>query len=108
MWRLSPSRSEIRPKHRRVAAALAAADYDLAVDPDAVVGTLSVGEQQRVEILKTLHRGAEIFVLDERGYCDVAPGTVVPPELQARARRGAQACPEGAIDVIDVIDAGTP
>ncbi|MER2605562.1 MAG: ABC transporter ATP-binding protein [Siculibacillus sp.] len=42
-----------------------AADYGLVVDPDAVVGDLSVGEQQRVEILKTLHRGAEVLVLDE-------------------------------------------
>ncbi len=42
-----------------------AQDYDLQVDPDAMVGELSVGEQQRVEILKTLYSGAEILVLDE-------------------------------------------
>ena len=42
-----------------------AAEYGLAVDPDAVVGDLPVGLQQRVEILKALHRGAEILVLDE-------------------------------------------
>ena len=35
------------------------------VDPDAIVGELSVGLQQRVEILKALVRGAEILVLDE-------------------------------------------
>ena len=40
-------------------------DYGLEVDPDAVVGTLPVGVQQRVEILKTLYRGAEIMILDE-------------------------------------------
>ncbi|MBL8574415.1 MAG: ABC transporter ATP-binding protein [Hyphomicrobiaceae bacterium] len=40
-------------------------EYDLAVDPDAVVETLSVGLQQRVEILKALYRGAEILILDE-------------------------------------------
>ncbi len=40
-------------------------DYGLAVNPDAVVGELSVGIQQRVEILKTLYRGAEVLVLDE-------------------------------------------
>ncbi len=39
--------------------------YGLHVDPDAVVGELSVGLQQRVEILKTLYRGADILILDE-------------------------------------------
>jgi simple sugar transport system ATP-binding protein len=42
-----------------------ASDYGLEVDPDAIVGELSVGLQQRVEILKALVRGAEILVLDE-------------------------------------------
>jgi simple sugar transport system ATP-binding protein len=42
-----------------------ARDYDLKVDPDAIVATLSVGEQQRVEILKALFRGAETLILDE-------------------------------------------
>jgi general nucleoside transport system ATP-binding protein len=39
--------------------------YGLAVEPDAEVWTLSVGEQQRVEILKALYRGAEVLILDE-------------------------------------------
>jgi simple sugar transport system ATP-binding protein len=39
--------------------------YGLAVDPDAIVGDLSVGLQQRVEILKALYRGANILILDE-------------------------------------------
>ncbi len=39
--------------------------YGLAVDPEAVVGELSVGLQQRTEILKTLYRGADILILDE-------------------------------------------
>jgi ABC-type uncharacterized transport system ATPase subunit len=39
--------------------------YNLKVDPQAEVWTLSVGEQQRVEILKALYRGAEILILDE-------------------------------------------
>ncbi|MCE1234730.1 MAG: ABC transporter ATP-binding protein [Hyphomicrobiales bacterium] len=57
----------IAPAEKRARAALArlAADYELAVDPDAIVADLSVGEQQRVEILKTLYRGAEILILDE-------------------------------------------
>ncbi|HOU12120.1 MAG TPA: ABC transporter ATP-binding protein [Anaerolineae bacterium] len=39
--------------------------YNLEVDPDAYIWQLSVGEQQRVEILKLLYRGAEILILDE-------------------------------------------
>ena len=39
--------------------------YGLSVEPDALVGTLPVGIQQRVEILKTLYRQAEILILDE-------------------------------------------
>ena len=39
--------------------------FGLGVDPDARVGTLSVGEKQRVEILKALYRGARVLILDE-------------------------------------------
>ena len=39
--------------------------YHLEVDPSAYVWQLSVGEQQRVEILKLIYRGAEILILDE-------------------------------------------
>jgi ABC-type uncharacterized transport system ATPase subunit len=39
--------------------------YGLAVDPDAVIERVSVGMQQRVEILKTLYRDARILILDE-------------------------------------------
>ena len=39
--------------------------YGLSVDPTAKIWQLSVGEQQRVEILKTLYRGANILILDE-------------------------------------------
>jgi simple sugar transport system ATP-binding protein len=39
--------------------------YGLKVDPNARVGNLSVGLQQRVEILKALHRDARILILDE-------------------------------------------
>ena len=42
-----------------------AQDYQLNVDPDAVVEDLSVGHQQRVEILKALYRQADILILDE-------------------------------------------
>lgn len=39
--------------------------YGLAVDPSAKVEDISVGAQQRVEILKTLYRGADILIFDE-------------------------------------------
>jgi ABC-type uncharacterized transport system ATPase subunit len=40
-------------------------EYGLQVDPSAYVWQLSVGEQQRVEIIKALYRGAGILILDE-------------------------------------------
>ncbi len=39
--------------------------YGLDVDPDAIIEDISVGMQQRVEILKALYRGVEILILDE-------------------------------------------
>ena len=51
-----------------------AQDYGLAVDPDAIVGALPVGLQQRVEILKALVRGANILILDE------PTAVLTPPE----------------------------
>lgn len=48
-------------------------EYDLDVHPDAVIEELSVGHQQRVEILKALYRKAEILILDE-------PTGVLTPE----------------------------
>lgn len=41
------------------------AQFGLHVDPEAMIWQLSVGEQQRVEILKTLYRGADILIMDE-------------------------------------------
>ncbi len=51
-------------KARKVLAKIAA-EYELDVDPDALISDLSVGFQQRVEILKALYRGADILILDE-------------------------------------------
>lgn len=39
--------------------------YGFAIDPSAIVEDISVGQQQKVEILKALYRGAEILILDE-------------------------------------------
>lgn len=39
--------------------------YGLAVDPSAIIEDISVGMQQRVEILKTLYRGADVLIFDE-------------------------------------------
>ena len=47
--------------------------FNLSVDPAAKVWQLSVGEQQRVEIIKLLYRGAEILILDE-------PSAVLTPQ----------------------------
>ncbi len=41
------------------------ARYNMKIDPYALVSDLSVGQQQRVEILKAIYRGAELLVLDE-------------------------------------------
>jgi general nucleoside transport system ATP-binding protein len=42
-----------------------AAGFNFAIDPDAKVESITVGQQQRVEILKALYRGAEMLILDE-------------------------------------------
>jgi len=51
-------------KARRALADLSR-EYELDVDPDALIEDLSVGHQQRVEILKALYRQADILILDE-------------------------------------------
>src|SRR4051794_28030657 len=65
-FRLHPRRIE-----RRVAEL--AERYEMPVDPEARIWQLSVGEQQRVEILKTLYRDARILILDE-------PTSVLTPQ----------------------------
>ncbi|MFN2224943.1 MAG: ABC transporter ATP-binding protein, partial [Anaerolineae bacterium] len=52
------------PRYERRVAELAE-EFGLHVDPHAKIWQLSVGEQQRVEILKILYRGADILIMDE-------------------------------------------
>jgi ABC-type uncharacterized transport system ATPase subunit len=47
--------------------------YGLRLDPDRPAGALSVGEQQRLEIIKALYRGARVLILDE-------PTSVLTPQ----------------------------
>jgi simple sugar transport system ATP-binding protein len=60
MWRLRSGRQAVRDRLIEAGEA-----YGLRVDPAARVAELSVGERQRVEILKSLVRGSRILVLDE-------------------------------------------
>jgi ABC-type uncharacterized transport system ATPase subunit len=60
LWRWRSDSGAARRKLRRLSE-----DFGLAVNPDARVGDLSVGERQRTEILKALYREARILILDE-------------------------------------------
>jgi ABC-type uncharacterized transport system ATPase subunit len=71
LWRL---RSDHAAARRRIVQL--GEDFGLKVHPDAVVSSLSVGERQRVEILKALYRDARILILDE-------PTAVLTPQEAA-------------------------
>ena len=62
---LRDNRFVLDRKQARQRVCALAEKYGLTVDPDAKVGSLSVGEQQRVEILKALYRDVELLILDE-------------------------------------------
>ena len=71
LWRLSSNSQKARIRIRHLAQ-----EFGLKVNPDAIVSALSVGERQRVEILKALYREAKILVLDE-------PTAVLTPQESA-------------------------
>jgi simple sugar transport system ATP-binding protein len=71
LWRLSSDRAGARRKIAKLSSS-----FGLAVEPDAPIGALSVGERQRVEILKALYRDARILILDE-------PTAVLTPQESA-------------------------
>src|ERR1700730_1226187 len=56
---------------------LTSREYGLDLDPDSMVGELSFGQRQRLEIVKALLRGAELLVLDE------PTSNLSPPEVAA-------------------------
>ncbi|KMW60829.1 putative nucleoside ABC transporter, ATP-binding component [Candidatus Rhodobacter oscarellae] len=66
---LRPSLAKARGELKRLAE-----EYELNVDPDALIEEIGVGMQQRVEILKALYRQADILILDE------PTGVLTPPE----------------------------
>lgn len=63
----------LKPRALRARIVEASAQFGLAVEPDALVRHLSIGERQRVEILKVLLAGARLVILDE-------PTSVLAPQ----------------------------
>jgi ABC-type uncharacterized transport system ATPase subunit len=72
LWRLGSARAQARQRLTRLAE-----EAGLKVEPDRTVAELSVGERQRVEILKVLYREARILILDE------PTAVLTPQESQA-------------------------
>lgn len=67
-------RIDIKKANADVAAL--AKQYDFKIEPESVIENISVGQQQKVEIIKALYRGAEILILDE------PTAVLTPQEIQ--------------------------
>lgn len=77
----SPTRQfRFSPQKVEKAVGEAAERFQMPVDPKARIWQLSLGERQRVEILKALYRGAKILILDE-------PTTVLTPKRPSSSSR---------------------
>jgi simple sugar transport system ATP-binding protein len=84
-------RFDLDEAHRRVAAA--AERYGVQVEPQATVKSLSIGQRQRVEILKALYRRAEVLILDE-------PTAVLVPQEIAQLFASLRRLQEKGLSVI--------
>jgi simple sugar transport system ATP-binding protein len=67
--------------------------YGLAVNPTAKIESISVGQQQRVEILKALYRGADVLILDE-------PTAVLTPQEAGELFAIVKSLQEGGTSII--------
>ncbi|MFB6296759.1 MAG: ABC transporter ATP-binding protein [Halobacteriales archaeon] len=79
-----------RPRER---VATLAEEYGLAIDPDAPVRELDIGEKQRVEILKALYRDADLLILDE-------PTAVLTPGEASRLFETLRDLAEGGLSIV--------
>lgn len=66
----------LRPSALESQVAEVAEKFGLPIDPRAIVGELSAGQRQRVEIIKALYQGAEVLLLDE------PTALLAPPEVE--------------------------
>lgn len=84
-------RLDLEAAHRQVAEA--SQRFGIAVDPKALVKDLSVGQRQRVEILKALYRNARVLILDE-------PTAVLVPQEVEQLFESLRRLQQGGLSVV--------